>query len=34
MFRLNSESGDSPRSAAFVIVLNWHEELKRRVPAK
>jgi serine/threonine-protein kinase len=34
MFRLNSESGDSPRSAGFVIVLNWFEELKRRVPTK
>jgi Tol biopolymer transport system component/tRNA A-37 threonylcarbamoyl transferase component Bud32 len=34
IFRLNSQSGDSPRWAGFVIVLNWFEELKRRVPTK
>jgi len=34
IFRLNSESGDSPRSPGFVIVLNWFGELKRRVPTK
>jgi hypothetical protein len=34
MLKPNTAAGEAPRSAGFVVVLNWFEELKRRVPAK
>jgi serine/threonine-protein kinase len=34
MLKANAAAGDPSRAARFVVVLNWFEELKRRVPAK
>jgi serine/threonine-protein kinase len=34
MLKLNPAGGGSPRSPRFVVVLNWFEELQRRVSTK
>jgi Tol biopolymer transport system component len=34
MLKPNTAAGDSARAAGFVVVLNWFDELKRRVPAR
>jgi hypothetical protein len=34
MLKETSAPGDPPRSNRFVVVLNWLEELKQRVPAR
>jgi hypothetical protein len=34
MVKENAAAGDPARPAGFVVVLNWLEELKQRVPTR